>query len=539
MPGRRMTEWSKALRGRPAAVLLLLALSMAMAGCGGGPTAGSGTTGRLTGKVTVSTPDGPALAASVKVDGTVYQAVGGTYLTNYLAYGTHTITVGAPGYQTQTSGVNLAQAYLRLDFALSQVPDTTAPTLAGTMPEAGTTGVDRNTKIVITFSEPMNQTTVTSALSLSPAVPLLFSWEDDSHLTVTLGRTLAADTVYTVTVGPGARDRAGNALANPGSFSFTTGTAVGGDGRIAFTSDKTHLNKVYLMPDQPLAAATPLLPDQKEDQEPAWSPDGVRLVFTSRRGNPLVTQLFVTRLDTPSPAQVIPGSVYQEAEPKWSPLGGWIAFSSIRNQVEGDWDIFIVPVDERGVATGSPRQVNKDPGGIYGTSWEAAPEWSPDGTVLLFSSDRTGKRLIYGVDVQDQGGKVGETAGLTATCLTPDGEREDEPAWSPVPSPDGTWRVAYVSERGDTPNWDLWLMDVAVSTDAGGHRVVTARGHRQLTNSPANEHKPVWSPDGNYILFVSEDVTGTHLHRIGADGTGEISFTTGFAKEGGPAWSSR
>jgi hypothetical protein len=120
---------------------------------------------------------------------------------------------------------------------------------------------------------------------------------------------------------------------------------------------------------------------------------------------------------------------------------------------DNNWGIFVVPVDATGKATGGPLQVNLDPGGPSGGATDESPEWSPDGTVLLFTSNRAAGRLIYAVDLQDlgKGGLVGEQAGRSATCLTPDGIQEEEPAWAPV-STGGVWRVAYASYRNDNPD---------------------------------------------------------------------------------------
>ena len=49
----------------------------------------------------------------------------------------------------------------------------------------------------------------------------------------------------------------------------------------------------------------------------------------------------------------------------------------------------------------------------------------------------------------------------------------------------------------------------------------TIRNARRLTTGTDVEHAPVWSPDGQYIAYVTwNDDTGGDIYRLRADGTG-------------------
>jgi Tol biopolymer transport system component len=85
-------------------------------------------------------------------------------------------------------------------------------------------------------------------------------------------------------------------------------------------------------------------------------------------------------------------------------------------------------------------------------------------------------------------------------------------------SPDGR-SIAYASNRAG--NSDIWVQ----SLDGGQPR--------QLTNSPAAETQPAWSPDGTRIVFKSDDGTGG-LFRIPAHG-GPATQLTSFGML--PVWS--
>jgi hypothetical protein len=118
-------------------------------------------------------------------------------------------------------------------------PDRTRPIVSATVPANAATDVALNTKIAVTFSEPMDPATMTSASFRLEGGEA----DDDRHhrhkdeegaerltvgytgvtATLTPARPLAPHTVYTATVRRQARDLAGHALAHEYVWSFTTG----------------------------------------------------------------------------------------------------------------------------------------------------------------------------------------------------------------------------------------------------------------------------------------------------------------------------
>jgi len=103
--------------------------------------------------------------------------------------------------------------------------DTLAPTVSSTNPLNGATGV---AVITASFSEPMNASTITtSTFSLSGpgATPVLGAVAYNASTGIarfTPSSALTASTVYAATITTGAKDVAGNGLANNHSWSFTT-----------------------------------------------------------------------------------------------------------------------------------------------------------------------------------------------------------------------------------------------------------------------------------------------------------------------------
>lgn len=132
-----------------------------------------------------------------------------------------------------------------------------------------------------------------------------------------------------------------------------------------------------------------------------------------------------------------------------------------------------------------------------GPSVDWFPAWSPDGTRIVFASDRAGNFDLW--TATPDGGNL--------TQLTRHGATDWDPAWSP----DGK-RIAFVSHRSGNP--DIWVMD------ADGSNL------RQLTADPAEDSDPAWSPDGRSILFSSKRRWGNFdLYVMDASGGGVTPLT--------------
>jgi hypothetical protein len=103
------------------------------------------------------------------------------------------------------------------------VLDTVPPSLDATDPANGATGVPLTRVLGLTFSEEMDPATFAASVSADNALTFALSWSAATRtLTLTPHERLVCGTTYTVAVGPGATDLAGNALVQPASFAFTT-----------------------------------------------------------------------------------------------------------------------------------------------------------------------------------------------------------------------------------------------------------------------------------------------------------------------------
>ncbi len=103
------------------------------------------------------------------------------------------------------------------------------PTVISTVPANAATGVALDQKLTATFSKTMDATTIqTSTYTLTQGITPVSGFVSYSGTTATFApaANLTPNTLYTATITTGAKDLAGNALANNYVWSFTTGSGA-------------------------------------------------------------------------------------------------------------------------------------------------------------------------------------------------------------------------------------------------------------------------------------------------------------------------
>ena len=144
----------------------------------------------------------------------------------------------AVGLTFNFGGVRKAVAAIPAET--SQVADNTAPTITFTSPDKGDKAVPVNQKINVAFSEEMNTATFTGATVIVKQGRSTVSGKltsTASTVTFTPASPLEKGKEYTGTVTTGAKDLAGNEMANNYEWTFTTGQVADNIApTVAFTS---------------------------------------------------------------------------------------------------------------------------------------------------------------------------------------------------------------------------------------------------------------------------------------------------------------
>ncbi len=268
-------------------------------------------------------------------------------------------------------------------------------------------------------------------------------------------------------------------------------TLPGNNGRIAFSTDALPdlglgNSQIYtIRPDGTGLVQLTHEPDGVNAHRAAWSPDGRKLLFNRETGD--TAKIWIMNRDGSGEHQLVHDPGHQDFDAAWSPDGTEIAFSRCADPF-GPCGIAVANADGTGIQT------------LVDGNWFAGtPRYSPNGSRIVFDSDRGG--------FLDALWTVNRTTGRLRR-ITPPSLEAFYPDWSP----DGT-RIVFTDNccRAQSNVW-------TVRPDGSGLT--------QLTDFPTGHQGGFarYSPDGQKIVLIADlrypDECCNDLYVMNADGSG-------------------
>jgi len=279
-------------------------------------------------------------------------------------------------------------------------------------------------------------------------------------------------------------------LTAPPRGSIDIAPAFSPDGtRLAFQRIPTTAVSDIWVADASGANARRITFDDRLLEGPVWTQDGQSLIFSSARLG--AGRLWRVPAGGGSPA-ALPDTGPGSTMPTVPRRGDRLAFVASLE----DTNMWEVPIAPTGAAAGPPRP------GVSASSWlDGSPDFSRDGSQLVFVSNRTGRDEIF----------IGSADSVAARQITDFSRVPASTVGSPRLSPGGAYVAFDARVRG---NADVYL--IAVSGGAP----------RRLTTDPGADVVPVWSPDGEWIYFTSRRTGPPQTWRVRPDGGSEEQVTT-------------
>ncbi len=404
-------------------------------------------------------------------------------------------------------------------------------------------------------------------LPLKPARKVEFSTDEGTWISLDVspdGKTVVFDLLgdlYTVPI------EGGQARRTTSGMAFDSQPRYSPDGKwIAFLSDREGSENLWIAKADSSEPKQLSKDKQSEFTSPAWTPDGQYIIVSRQTQLPVgAFELWMYHVQGGSGVQITKSRPKPDApEDQWSHAVGAVAtrdgrylYYARRRRFFGVYNLTFpqVQIVRRDRVTGEEDTITDAPGSAF------RPLLSPDGTKLVFGTRHeaeTGLRLRelatgeerwlkFPVQRDDQESRFMQDF-LPGYAFTPDsrevvasfggkiyrvnletGETRPVPFTAQVSLDLGP--ALNFAERVDEGPVRARLIQRPEQSPDGKHLVFSALTHlyvmdlpggtpKRLTTGEAREFEPAWSPDGEWIAFVTWSEEGGHIWKVRADGTG-------------------
>lgn len=270
--------------------------------------------------------------------------------------------------------------------------------------------------------------------------------------------------------------------------------------QIFFVSGQSGKDNIYVMNIEPFVPSEILADAASDLRAPSYSADGAKILLTSTGAEGSELRLLDTKTKKVSTVRKLQPF---EGDARLSPDGNSIL---IQARINDNSEVCLIRSD----GTGDVKNLTNNP------ARDAGASWSPDGSKIVFVSNRDGNYDLPQLYIMNSDGSNQHRIYYSdAACAYA--------TWSP----DGT-HIAFANDKEDdrTGNFEIFTIEPE-----------TTEAEKRLTFRPQYDIAPAYSPDGGRIAFASHSDGNWEIYTINSDGSGLLRVTRDAADDLDPAWS--